>query len=169
MFLANYRRRVREARKRPRGSVYLGSSLQAEMSQTHNGPPLTSIAPLVYQPAPIHFIRTSSSNTTPLSSLPSTTTSRNLQNTTTSSRRHLLSTHSDRDSRAPADPLSSPHDMRPSLSLDIPSLGPASSSPSDQMSPLHRDMAEFQKGLESDHNRDVSDQKQYDSPPSYVD
>ena len=125
---------------------YLGSSsLQAEMSQTHNGPPLTSIAPLVYQPAPIHFIRTSSSNTTPLSSLPSTTTSRNLPDTTTSSRRHLLSTESDRDSRAPADPLSSPYDMRPSLSLDVPSLpGPASSSPSGQMSPLHRDMAEFQ-------------------------
>jgi len=164
MFLFNYRRRVREARKQPRGSVYLGSSpsLQAQMSQTHNGPPLTSIAPLVYQPAPIHFFGTSSSNTTPLSSLPSTTTSRNFPDTSTSSRRHLLS--------APADPLSSPYDMRPSLSLDVPSLGPASSSPSGQISPLHRDMAEFQKRLQSDHNRDVSDQKQCDSdsPPGYV-
>ena len=185
MTVAHFRRRARKARKQPRGSDFFNEPeteiSQTEMSQTQNGPPLTSSAPLVHRPEPLHFFDSSSTNNTTFSSplmLPAAT----FLDATSSSRRPLSTGEFDGNSdEQPSDPLQSPFDTL-ELSLDTPlleravSAGPALPSTSSELSPLHRDMVGFQKTLEADHKRDISDQSQStiitnpigDPPPKYV-
>ena len=188
---------------------------QTEMSQTQNGPPLTSSAPLVHRPEPLHFFNVSSTNNNNNTSsfsplLPAAT----FLDPTSSSRRPLSFSEFDSNSDDPSDPLQSPFDTPPLFSsldshrperavsaarpasssisgqpspfdssVDTPHLqkvvssGPPSSSTSGQLSPLHRDMVGFQKTLEADHKRDISDQSQSstiissaigDPPPKYI-
>ena len=185
MTVAHFRRRARKARKQPRGSDFFNEPeteiSQTEMSQTQNGPPLTSSAPLVHRPEPLHFFDSSSTNNTTFSSplmLPAAT----FLDATSSSRRPLSTGEFDGNSdEQPSDPLQSPFDTL-ELSLDTPlleravSAGPALPSTSSELSPLHRDMVGFQKTLEADHKRNISDQSQStiitnpigDPPPKYV-
>lgn len=179
MTVAHFRRRARKARKQPRGSNFFNEP-ETEMSQTQNGLPLTSSAPLVHRPEPLHFFNSPSSsmNNTTLSPLIPAATF--LDATLSSSRRPLSTIESDRNSEEqPSDPLQSPFDTH-DLSLDTPlleravSAGPALPSTSSQLSPLHRDMVGFQKSLEANHKRDISDQSQSstsligDPPPKYI-
>lgn len=180
MTLAYYRRRVRRARNRPIGSVCFNEP-QLEMIQTPNGPPLTSSAPLVHRPVPIHFFNTLSENNTASSLTPLIPTD-NLNDTT---RHRLLSTSADGDLDVPSAPLRYPYGTQPTLSPGILRLestvdsqpnilrlesavtaGSASSSTSGQLSPLHREMEGFQKALEADHKREISDRS--DPPPIYT-
>ena len=189
MTVAHFRRRARKARKQPRGSSYFSEPEsvipKTEMSQTQNSPPLTSSAPLVHRPEPLHFLNSSStSNTTSLSALMPELT---FLDTTTSNRRPLSTSEFDGNfDEPPSDPLPSPFETH-DLSLDTPrperavSVGHASSSTSNQLSPfdlsldttgpplsstsgqlssLHRDMVGFQKTLEADHKADIADQSQ---------
>jgi len=171
MSLAYCRRRARKARKQPQGSDYFAKP-QTEMVQTRNGPPLTSSAPLVHRPEPIHFFNASSSNPSSLSPLIATNS-----HDATSSYRPLSTSEPDNDFDVPSDQLQSLHGAQPFLSLDIPqpdvpqperavSAGPASSSTFEQLSPLHREMAGFQKALEADHKRDIPNEA--DPPPEYI-
>jgi hypothetical protein len=179
MIVAHFRRRARKARKQPRGSDFFNEP-ETEMSQTQNGLPLTSLAPLVHRPEPLHFFNISSTNNNTSSSpiMPTAT----FLDAAGSSRRPLSTGESDGNSDEPSDSLQSPFDTR-DLSLDTPlllqravSAGPALSSTSSQLSPLHRDMVGFQKTLEADHKRDISDQSQSitisdpigDPPPKYI-
>lgn len=205
MTVAHFRRRARIARKRPRGSSYFKEPT-TEMSQTRNGPPLTSSAPLVHRPEPLHFFNGSSTNNTSSLSplLPAAAFHESLDATS----RPLSIGEFDGNSDAPSDPSQSPFDTQPflsssldssrleravlarptsssisgqfspyDLSLDTPLLqravsGPALSSTSDQLSPLHRDMVGFQKTLEADHKRDISQSTSdpiIDPPPKYID
>ena len=211
MTIAHFRRRARIARKQPRGSSYFKEPT-TEMSQTRNGPPLTSSAPLVHRPAPMHFFNGSSTNNTSSSPLLPAATFHESLDAASPFRRPLSTSEFDGNSDVPSDTLHSPFDTHPvlsssldssrleravsarpssssvsgqflpyDLSLDIPILqradpaGPALSSTSGQLSPLHRDMAGFQKTLEANHKRDISDQSQTiisdpigDPPPKYI-
>ena len=176
MTVAHFRRRARKARKQPRGSDYFNEP-ETEMSQTQNGPPLTSSAPLVHRPEPLHFFNSPSMyNTTSSSPLMPAAT---FFDATSSSRRPLSAGEFDGNSEEqPSDPLPSPFDTH-DLSLDTPlleravSTGTALPSTSSELSPLHRDMVGFQKTLEADHKRNISDRSQSstpigDPPPKYI-
>jgi hypothetical protein len=173
MTVAYFRRRARKARKQPRGSDFFNEP-ETEMSQTQNSLPLTSSAPLVHRPAPLHFFNSPSTNNT--SSLPPLMPAATFFDATSSSRRPLSTSEFNGNSDEPSDSLRSPFDNH-DLLLDTPllpvSAGPASSSTSDQFSNLHREMVGFQKTLEADHKRDISDQNQStiidDPPPKYID
>lgn len=171
MTVAHFRRRARRARKQPRGSDFFNEP-ETEMSQTQNGPPLTSSAPLVNRPAPLHFFNSSPN----ASSLPPLIPEATFLDATSSSLRPLSTSEFDGNSDEPSDSLRSTFDNA-DLSLDTPLLqravlaGPASASTSNQLSNLHRDMVGFQKTLEADHKRDISDPSQStivgDPPPKY--
>ena len=177
MTVAHFRRRARKARQQPRGSDFFNEP-ETEMSQTQNGFPLTSSAPLVHRPEPLHFFNSSSMNNTSLSPLMPAAT---FLDATSSSRRPLSTIEFNGNSDEPSDPIQSPFDTH-DLSLDTPllqravSARPALSSTSGELSPLHRDMVGFQKTLEADHKRDISDQRQStiinnptgDPPPRYI-
>ena len=181
MTVAHFRKRARKARKQPRGSDYFNKP-ETEMSQTQNGLPLTSSAPLIHRPAPLHFFNGSSTSNNSLSPLMPAAT---FLDATSSSRRPLSTSEFDGNSDEPSDLLQSPFDTQ-DLSLGTPllqravSAGPTLSSTSRQFSSLHRDMAGFQKSLvtvEADHKRDISsDQSQStiisnsvsDPPPKYI-
>lgn len=167
MMLAHCRRRARKARKRPRTSTFINEFPQTEMSQTQNGPPLTSSAPLISRPVPMQFANADSSSLSPLMRA---ATVRNSQDTTHSSRRQFTASEFEGGFDALNDPLPSPYDMQPLSSLADPPPGSVlprrvSSSTSGQLSPLHRGMTEFQKALEADHKEDISDQNQSSDPP----
>ena len=176
MAVAHFRRRVRKARKQPRGSTFFNEPV-TEMSQTQNGQPLTSSAPLVHRPEPLHFLNSSSPNN--ITSSPHMLPAATFLDAT--SLRPLSTSEFDGNSdEQPSDRLQSPFDVH-DLSLDTPLLeravseGPALPSISSQLSPLHRDMTGFQKTLEADHKRDISDQSQPtisnlvgDPPPKYI-
>ena len=176
MTVAHFRRRARKARKKPRGSDFFNEP-ETEMSQTQNGLPLTSSAPLVHRPEPLHFLnRPSTNNTSSLSPLMPAAT---FLDAASSSRRPLSFGEFGSNSDEPSDSIQSPFDTH-DLLLDTPllqrcvSARPALSSNSSQLSPLHRDMAGFQKTLETDHKRDNFDQSTFisnpigDPPPKYV-
>ena len=210
MTIAHFRRRARIARKQPRGSSYF-TEPTTEMSQTRNGPPLTSSAPLVHRPAPMHFFNGSSTNNTSSSPLLPAATFHGSLDAIGPFRRPLSTSEFDGNSDVPSDTSQSPFDTHPVLSSSLDSsrleravsarpsssisgqflphdlsldtfllqradpAGPALSSTSGQLSPLHRDMAGFQKTLEADHKRDISDQSQTiisdpisDPPPKYT-
>ena len=182
MIFAHFRRRARIARKQLQGSTYFNEP-EKEMSQTQNSLPLTSSAPLIHRPAPIHFFNSSSTNNTPLSPLIPAATFHNSLDATSAFRGALSTGEFDDNSVEPSDSLQSPFDTHSFLfsSLDSHrperevSAGPPLSSTSGQLSPLHRDMAGFQKTLEADHKRDISDQSQStisnpidDPPPKYI-
>ena len=158
--LAYYRGRAGKARKQPK----CFSETQTEMSQTQNGPPLTSAAPLLYRPVPLHFFNASSRDYTP--SLLPLIPADNSHDTT--SHPPLSTSEYDSNFDVPSDPLQCPYDTQPFLSLDIarPEAKNASSSTSDQLLPLHHVMAGFQDGLEANHRSDTSDQS--DPPPKYI-
>ena len=179
MTVAHFRRRARKARKQPRGSEFFNEP-ETEMSQTQNGLPLTSSAPLIHRPEPLHFFNSSSSNNT--SSLSPLVPAATFLDAISSSRRPLSTSEFDGNSdEQPSDPLQSPFETH-DLSLDTPllrravSAGPSLPFTFSQLSPLHCDMAGFQKSLEADHKRDFSDQSQSniisnpigDPPPKYI-
>ena len=182
MAVAYFRRRARKARKQPRGSIFFNEP-ETEMSQTQNGRPLTSSAPLIHRPEPLHFFNSSSSSTNNTTSLlPLYPAAAFLDATLSSSHPPLSAREFDGNTdEQPIDPLPSPFETH-DLSVETPHLenavsaGPASPSTSSQLSPLHRDMAGFQKTLEADLNRDISDQSQSspisnpigDPPPIYI-
>jgi hypothetical protein len=172
MTIAHFRRRARIARKQPQGSPFFNESV-TEMSQTRNGPPLTSSAPLIRRPAPLHFFNDSSTNNSSLLPLlPAATLSDSLD--AASSLDRSLSTcefNSNPDAPVPSiSGHSSPFDSSLLQQRAVPSTF---SSTSDQLSPLHRDMAGFQKTLEADLKGDINEQSHPavindDPPPKYI-
>lgn len=168
MSFAYFRRRARFARKQPRGSFF---EPIIEMSQTQNGPPLTSFAPLIHNPEPVRFFDASSRNDT-VSSLSPLIPANDSHDPT--SHPPLPTSEPVDNSQAPSNSLKSPFEAQPFLLPDIrrpESAVPASAS--GQLSPLHRDMTGFQKTLEADYRTDMSNQDhstdKSDPPPEYID
>jgi hypothetical protein len=180
MILAYYRRQVRKARKRPRGSIpstfFTDQPPEREMSQTQDRPLLISAAPFARQPVPIQFFNASPSNNTSSSLSPLLFPAATFQDTAGSYPRLLSASEYDASSHAPSDPLQSPYDMQASLSPEIPQPEKAviarsvPPSTSDELSSLHRDMTEFQKSLETGQKEDVPSQSIIvsDPPPKYI-